>query len=81
MIKPSFMLCYLFHSGKVNDAQKSASITADYYCCKSKNKKVDYWRTHLRRAPPGRLGSSLMRLPAMSHLFNDLSAASAALTS
>ena len=37
--------------------------------------------THFLRAPPGRLGSSFMRLPAMSLLFNDLSAASAALTS
>ena len=45
------------------------------------NKKIKNKNTHFRRAPPGRLGSSFMRLPAMSLLFNDLSAASAALTS
>lgn len=40
-----------------------------------------YENIHLRRAPPGRLGSSFMRFPAMSDLFKDLRAASAALTS
>jgi hypothetical protein len=38
-------------------------------------------QTHLRRAPPGRLGSSLIRFPAMSLLFKARRAASAALTS
>uniref|UniRef100_A0A0A9DJZ9 Uncharacterized protein n=1 Tax=Arundo donax TaxID=35708 RepID=A0A0A9DJZ9_ARUDO len=37
--------------------------------------------TKLRRAPPGRLGSNFTRVPAISLLFNDLRAASAALTS
>lgn len=44
-------------------------------------KKKLKWITHFRRAPPGRLGSSFMRLPAMSLLCKDLRAASAALTS
>lgn len=37
--------------------------------------------TNLLRAPPGRLGSTLIRFPAISHLFNAFNAASAARTS
>lgn len=43
------------------------------------SKKLD--SPYFLRAPPGRLGSSFMRFPAMSLLFNALKAASAALTS
>lgn len=37
--------------------------------------------TYFRRAPPGRLGSIFIRFPAMSRLFKDLRASSAALIS
>lgn len=46
-----------------------------------KEETAAYQYMHLRRAPPGRLGSSFIRFPAISLLFNDLRAASAALTS
>lgn len=42
---------------------------------------VMYSNTDLRRAPPGRLGSNFTRFPAMSLLFNERRADSAALTS
>lgn len=46
----------------------------------NKKKKL-FQRKHLRRAPPGRLGSNLIRFPAISHPFKDIRAASAALIS
>jgi len=45
------------------------------------NNIMDIVSTYFRRAPPGRLGSTFIRLPAISLLFKALSAASEALTS